>query len=128
MKREKEKKVVDIVLDLFLSVFVLVIIFLGLILSVDFAGLSIYFILQDVNWNFYALSWILLAEGLILMMIGVMALGSSREYLEGSIGFWFVRGICKLVRPLSLTEVKLALTLLVTGIILFFLGLILFGM
>jgi len=124
------KRVVEKVADIVLDLFMFVVVFLGLILSVDFVGLSIYFILQGVSWNFYALSWVLLVEGLILMMIGAVVLMGAlalegRESLEGT-SVWYMRVICKF-RPLSLSEVKQALALLVIGIILFFSGLILLG-
>jgi len=121
------KRVVEKAVGIVLDLFVFVTFILGLILSVDFVGLSIYFSLRGVSWNFYVLSWISLVEGLVLMMLGVLALG-GREYVVGAVGFlcWLIR-ICKLTRRPYLYEIKFALTLFVTGIILFFLGLILFG-
>ncbi len=122
--RRKAKGAIDVVL----GVCVFVAGLLGIILFLDFVGLSIYFVLQDWNWNFHTLSWVLLAEGFILMGIGASILfgGEKRNkrvsYMDGQ---RYGPVITKL-RRLSLHEEELALVLFFIGICLFILGLIFF--
>ena len=122
--RRKEKGAIDIVL----GVCVFVVGLLGLILFLDFVGLSIYFVLQGGSWNSHALSWILLAEGFILMGIGASVLfgGEKGDMHVDYMGGWPYGPVITKLRRLSLYEEELALVLFVIGIFLFVLGLIFF--
>jgi len=112
--------------DVVLKMFVFVVVFLGPIVSVDFVGLTIYFILQSMSWNFNTFSWVLLVEGFVLLMIGISIFsGREREIKRYDLA-WLALGARVKFRPPSLYEEELALILFVTGVILFFLGLIFF--